>query len=130
MRKTIKKSDFIIIGIILIAAVIFYFINQFYYSKEGESVLVLVDNEEVGRYSLEEDLNLVIHSGEKETNTLIIQDQKAKIAEATCPDKLCVNNHAVSKSGESIICLPNKVIIKVISNDKDNNEPEIDAFTN
>lgn len=130
MRKAIKKSDIIIIGIILIAAATFYFINQFFFYEEGEYVLVSVDNKEVGRYSLEEDQSLIIHGIEDGTNTLVIKDGRAQIAEATCPDKLCVKQHWVDKSGESIICLPNKVIVKVISNSRNNNDPEIDAFTN
>ena len=34
---------------------------------------------------------------------------------ADCPDQLCVKQKAVSKNKESIICLPNKIIVEVDS---------------
>ena len=39
------------------------------------------------------------------------------MTKADCPDKLCVNQNAVSKNGESIICLPNKVVVTVDSSE-------------
>ena len=45
---------------------------------------------------------------------------------ADCPDHLCVKQKAISKEGESIICLPNKVIVEVDSAVNS----EIDAVTN
>ena len=32
---------------------------------------------------------------------------------ADCPDKLCVHQHAISANGETIVCLPNKVVAEV-----------------
>lgn len=37
---------------------------------------------------------------------------------ADCPDHLCVKQKAISKGGESIICLPNKVVVTVKSDMK------------
>ena len=37
---------------------------------------------------------------------------------ADCPDHLCVKQKAISKEGESIICLPNKVVVTVKSDMK------------
>ena len=48
------------------------------------------------------------------------------MVEASCPDKLCVNQKAVSKNNESIICLPNKVIVEVDSSENS----DLDAVTN
>ena len=46
-------------------------------------------------------------------NHLVIQDGCARIEEADCPDKLCVKQGTVSESGESLVCLPNRVVVAV-----------------
>ena len=50
----------------------------------------------------------------KTTNLLVIKDGKADVTEADCPDKLCVHQKAISKTNETIVCLPNKVVVQVI----------------
>ena len=45
--------------------------------------------------------------------------------DADCPDKLCEYQNAISQSGETIVCLPNKVIVIVAGDDED----EFDAFS-
>jgi hypothetical protein len=42
-----------------------------------------------------------------------ISDGYARIAEADCPDKLCVKDGMISKPGQSLVCLPNKVVVEV-----------------
>ena len=46
-------------------------------------------------------------------NHLVIHDGCARIEEADCPDKLCVKQGTVSESGESVVCLPNRVVVAV-----------------
>ena len=55
----------------------------------------------------------------------MIEDGKADMVWADCPDKLCVNQKAISREGESIICLPNKVVISSVGGE----EREVDAVT-
>ena len=46
-------------------------------------------------------------------NLLVIEGGKAFVKSASCPDGICSSHRAVSKDGESIICLPNKVVIEI-----------------
>ena len=46
--------------------------------------------------------------------------------DATCPDHICVNQKEISKTGETIVCLPNKVIVEI----KGADSSELDAVTN
>ena len=57
-----------------------------------------------GSWPISEDRTVEIGDG----NRLVIEDGKADMVWADCPDKLCVNQKAISREGESIICLPNK----------------------
>lgn len=95
-------------------------------SVTGTSVVVTVDGVETGRYSLKKEQRVEITgAGGKISNILAIADGHAWMAEADCPDRTCVRQHRISKSGESIVCLPNRVVVTVEGGDT-----EIDAITN
>ena len=82
---------------------------------EGDKVVVTVDGKEFGRYSLTEDVEVEIRTGEEneEVNLLIIKDGQAYVETATCPDGICAGHKPISREGESIVCLPHKVVITV-----------------
>ena len=52
---------------------------------------------------------------ETKKELLSIKDGSASIIEASCPDLLCVKQKEIREAGESIICLPNKLVIRVIN---------------
>lgn len=104
-----KKRDLIFIGSILLVAVIL-FISFALTRKEGAYVTVRVDGEEVARYGLDEDGEYSLNGG---TNLLKIEDGKAYIIYADCPDHVCVDRGRIYRSGETITCLPNKLTVTV-----------------
>ena len=108
-----KKSDFIVIGILLaIIVALFLIVNLS--KKEGAYVVVTVDGKEVAQYSLSIDGEYELNGG---SNTLRIENGKAYLIYADCPDHLCVNQGKIDKTLEAIVCLPNKVVITVYGND-------------
>ena len=44
---------------------------------------------------------------------------EADMKEADCPDKLCVHQKAISAENESIVCLPNRVVVTVTNSKKE-----------
>ena len=72
------------------------------------SVRITVDGEEYGTYSLAKDQTISIGH----TNICEIKDGQAHMTEATCPDHLCMKQHAIDSKGGTIVCLPNKVVIE------------------
>ena len=82
---------------------------------EGDTVTVTVDGKVFGTYPLSEDLTLDIRTGgeEQELNRLIIKNGEAFVDTATCPDGICAAHKPISRDGESIVCLPHKVVITV-----------------
>ena len=42
-----------------------------------------------------------------------IKDGKLKVISSYCPRKICMHSPAISKPGESIICVPNEIIFKI-----------------
>lgn len=116
-----KKNDWILIAAVLAVSAVFlggYFFRP--QQKDGAAV-VTIDGEVFGSWPLSEDRTVEIGDG----NRLVIKDGKADMVWADCPDKLCVNQKAISREGESIICLPNKVVVSITGGE----ERELDAVT-
>ena len=104
-----KKRDFILIGAILGIILVVFAVTQL--SKEdGAYVVVKINGEEVMQYSLSENGEYELNGG---TNILRIEDGQAFLVDANCPDHLCVNQGKISKTGETITCLPNRLTVTV-----------------
>ena len=80
--------------------------------QDGGIVSVQIDGEVVMELPLNEDRSLVLGEG-AHTNKLVIEGGKAQVVEASCPDRICVGQGAVQYAGESIVCLPHKLVITV-----------------
>ena len=109
-----KKYDLILIAVVLLAAAIF--LGKYIISNTGSNSLyvqVVIGQRVVDEFPL--DTNMVkTYEIDEGYNILVIKDGMADVIEASCPDKICVNERAINKTGETITCLPNKTIIKVI----------------
>ena len=69
-----------------------------------------------GEYSLGKNRSIEINS-ELGSNLLVIKDGKAYVENASCPDGICSKHRPISYDGESIICLPNKVVVSIDKQD-------------
>ena len=109
-----KRNDWLLAsGIFLIAVAILAF-QLLKAPGDNTEVKVSVQGKVYGTYRLTQ--NQTIHIDDK--NTVIIEDGTARMEWADCPDQICVNHKAISKNGESIICLPHAVYVEVISDQK------------
>ena len=109
------RNDLIFIAVLLVL-VILAGLAFLLLRGEGDTVTVTVDGRVYGTYPLSEDLTLDIRTGREgeELNRLIIRGGEAFVETATCPDGICAAHKPISREGESIICLPHKVVITVI----------------
>lgn len=107
-----KKKDLILICSVLVLAAAFWLVPRavglFGNSKE-QKLRITVSGEEYGSYSLEEDQ--VIKVGD--TNICEIKDKKVSMLSADCPDQLCIHQRTIQLQGETIVCLPNKVVLEI-----------------
>ena len=108
----LKKADILILAVVLVAAALAFLCLQLFASA-GNVAVVEQNGVVIAELPLGEDTTFKIKSGDKVTNTVVIQDGSADMVSADCPDKICVHHRKISKSGESIICLPNQVIVTV-----------------
>ena len=116
MEKADRKKysrDLILVGILLAAALLLFFLMRDHQEKTtgaGAQAVVTVDGEEIGRYPLQKDGTFPLNGG---SNTLVVENGEAWVSEADCPDKVCMGMGKISRNGEFIACLPNRLIIVV-----------------
>ena len=108
--KTHRNDVLLVAGLLILggALALFLFITR----QAGGYVSVRVDGELIMELPLGEDTRIVLGEGEH-TNTLVIENGTARVVEASCPDQICVNQGAVRYAGESIVCLPHKLVVTV-----------------
>lgn len=107
-----KKQDYLLIAALLAVSLVLMLVFRLA-KAPGAQVVVRVSGEVIATYSLDEDRCQVIEGKNGGTNTLVIQDGTVCLSEATCPDLLCVHQGTISREGESIVCLPNQVVVEV-----------------
>ena len=111
-----KRNDWILAAGVIVAAVLIFCVQlmvDLSFDKAQAVVLVTVKGEDFGAYRLNEDQTVDIDG----TNTLVIKDGAVRIEKADCPDQVCVYHRGISRNGESIICLPNRVVVSVRSSE-------------
>ena len=80
---------------------------------DGAFAVVSVDGREVAEYPLSRDGEYSLNGG---TNILVIEGGRAYMKSATCPDGLCIHQGKKHRSGERIVCLPNRVMVEIVAN--------------
>ncbi len=117
-----RKNDWILVTVILVLAGVGFLIYTNLGRQTAGFVKVTVDDELFGMYSLEKEQEIKIN----DTNLLVIKDSQVDMIEADCPDQICVKHISISKNKETIVCLPNKVIVEIVGG----GDVEIDAVSN
>lgn len=123
MKKV--KKDLIFLGGILLIAFIIWLIPILLHKDAPAVVRVIQDGQEIGTYSVLEDQTIAIPYEEENYNLLLISSGQVSISDADCPDGLCIRHRAISRNGESIICLPHKLVIQIESKE----ESDLDTVT-
>ena len=119
----IRFGDWIIIAPVITAAVI-SMIHFHLTPSPGIEIVVMGDNRMQENHSLGKNQTVTI-AGVLGNTDITIQDRKAWISKAPCPHQICVNMGKISREGESLVCLPNRVLV-FITGKADNT---IDAVT-
>ena len=52
-------------------------------------------------------------------NTVEVGNNRIRIKEASCPDQICVKEGWIEKAGEMIVCMPNRVYIKIVAKERE-----------
>lgn len=115
MVKSGKLKNDILIALTFIGIAVVGIVLLSLFRSEGDYAVVSIDGHETQRYALSTDTEKDIVTAGGKVNRLVIEDGKAYISYADCPDKICVSHRKISKEGETIVCLPHKVVVSIES---------------
>ena len=125
-RSALKGRDaalliLIIIGAAIVGTVMWFMRN----SQTAERVVVKVDGTTVYSESLDKDAEYKAEGYDGGYNTIVIKDKKVSVREADCPDKVCMNSGEIEKSGDTIVCMPHRVVVEI-----EGGEASVDSVAN
>ncbi|MDX9917990.1 MAG: NusG domain II-containing protein [Gudongella sp.] len=110
-----KGDKLLIVLILLISILSFAYINRYAFSDKEKYISVQVNGVEIKKILF--DTQLVGHTipvkSEYGYNLIELGDGKVRVIEADCPDKIDVKQGYISRIGETIVCLPNRMVIEI-----------------
>ena len=124
--RIIKKMDIVIIAVLLILSftphLIFFKTSQ--KSAKNNYAIIQVDGKihkkiDLSKVKKSEKVNLNLPNGK---NTLLVENNSIEMKSANCNDALCVKQGNISKVGQTIICLPHKLIIEIKGDELDSKD--------
>jgi len=123
MFQFIKKADIVLFFILLAFGVTLSALSLFT-GTAGQKVQIEVDGKPYAVYSLAENQTIEI-TEHGHTNKITIKDGAVQMSYSDCRNQICVNDGQISKTNQSIVCLPNKVMVEITGG-----EEEFDAISN
>jgi len=118
----LKALDFVLLALLAGGAVSPWFVAD----GSGAFAVVSHDGGEE-RLPLDEDRTLTV-TGPVGRTVVVVENGSVSIRESDCPQKLCVRMGSVDQTGESLVCVPNRVVVTVEGGDDE--EPDgIDAVS-
>ena len=109
-----NKKDLLFIAAILLAAGLAFLFFRPQPSESLSRAEISVDGKAVMELDLSEYQVLTVDGAGGGYNRIQVRDGAGSVLEASCPDKVCVHTGTVRYPGETIVCLPNRMIITVI----------------
>lgn len=115
MKKALRKGDFVLFFFFAAAALLIAAAPLLSPAQTAQRVRVTVQGTEYGVYPLNKDAKIEIdQNGHK--NILVIKDKTVHMDYSDCHNQVCVDTGVISRTGETIVCLPNRVVAEIIGN--------------
>lgn len=121
----LRKADLLLLAAALVFGAVLAAVLLL--RSPGGTVQVRVAGAVTAGYPLDRDASYTITGANGGTNLLVIEDGAARIEEASCPDGVCVHTGRIRRNGQSIICLPNQVVVEIVSDTENSSGVDMTA---
>lgn len=130
MKRIIKGDLILIVVLIVLGGLGILLSNRLLSTTDlGNKVQIEIDGEIYEAYSLGENFRNIRVESPRGYNVLRIDDSKVRVIEADCPDQICVHFGWIQRAGQTIVCLPNRLIVRVVSGENSDEGLELDGIT-
>jgi len=123
MRQIRLGDMMVILAVLLTAGVLFAFS---FLPKEAGAYLSVTSDAGEESYLLSENRTLTVDSG-GHTLCIVIENQTAYVSSSDCPDKVCLHQGEISSAGETVICVPSGVVLKILGEGSHEDDNDIVA---
>lgn len=110
-----KGDKLLIVFVLILSLASMGYIKSQGLSNKDKYVSVQVNGEEIKRIIF--DKSVVGKTIPIETkygyNLIEVGDNQVRVIEANCPDKIDIKQGYISRIGETIVCLPNRLIVEI-----------------
>lgn len=117
------KWDKALIVIIIVASILgLYFVKSGTFNSGTKYVIIEVDGKEYKKISFGSNIigKTIDINTEFGYNKIEFGNQKVRVVEADCPNKLDVKQGWISSTGEVIVCLPNRLVVQITTENQEN----------
>lgn len=137
LKEMIKPGDIVIVIILLLLSFLpflIFYMNNASNDAENNIATISVDGEVIETFTLADDGETEVYEYADEhghENKIVRTGNEITISYANCVDQLCVRQGSVSKVGETLVCLPHKLIVEVSNDNPENieNNNDIDIVS-
>jgi hypothetical protein len=112
----IKRADLIILALLVVLSILplFLSVNETLANSDIYAV-IYVDAQKFKEIKLGDDVSLeFVIEDEDAKNVIIAKGDEIYMFSSSCHDQICVKQGKISKPGQSIVCLPNRIYIEII----------------
>ena len=109
------KRELILVGSLVFMALVWSAGQKILHSAPAVSAQVSVDGIVTASLDLNQDTEITVTGKNGGSNKLIVRNGEVWCDSASCPDKVCVQQGKKSHNGDTIACLPNKMIVTIVA---------------
>ncbi|MFV0504227.1 MAG: NusG domain II-containing protein [Lachnospirales bacterium] len=125
MSRYISKNDIILAVFFILSSFTLLGVFALTSIKVEETVVnIYYENNILKSFNLSDDVVYTVNE-DGYYNEIKVLDGVVMVEDANCKDGLCVSQGSISKVNETILCLPNKVLIEIEGSIE--NESELDG---
>ena len=134
MKQFIRKADIILFIVLVVIGLAASAALTLSHGEAGSGAKVIIESggDLYARYPLAEDRTVVVPAPMQTAvdtpagnpddaasmqydyyNVVVISGGTVSVTEASCKNQVCVKHGAISRPGESIVCLPNRLVVRI-----------------
>ena len=134
MKQFIRKADIILFIVLVIIGLAASAALTLSHGEAGSGAKVIIESggDLYARYPLAEDRTVIVPAPKQNAvdapaadpantasaqydyyNVVVISGGTVSVTEASCKNQVCVKHGAISRPGESIVCLPNRMVVRI-----------------